>query len=206
MKITDSQYDNRKNRFIVQTEDGSRFFLTYETVSEYQLYTGEEMDPSLLTSFVRETQKMVARDLLFSALTKRMLSSFECKKRLVAKEIDDDIIEETIAWFTEQKWIDDSVYLENAVKDQIHVKGYGLWRVISNLKQKGFDKGAIQNQYEELTTIESDASRARAYVDKKWPMIRGTSLLHRKKKLSDQLLTRGFSYDVISDVLEGLEE
>ena len=206
MKIVASTYDASKNRFTVEASDGKRFFLSYETVETLGLYAGTDHEDLPQEALEHESQLLEARHRALSLVARRAMSSGEIREKLKQKKFDAELIDETLDWLADKNLLDDARYLENFVKDQIELKGYGLWKIAANASAKGFDRESTEAVYARLTDLESDQARARAFADKKWPMIRGNSLMHRKKKISDQLRSRGFSYEVISDVLEGLPE
>lgn len=204
MKITELHYDSGKNRFIVDT-DGPRFFLSYETFQQHDLRRDIEID-AFAESFSAETEKMKAMDYAYLLLARRAVSSHEVRTRLRGRKVSDEIADEVLAVLQEQNLIDDLAYLQAAVQDQIRLKGYGPWRIVSNLQAKGFKKEEILAAYHRFTDSESDTERARTFAEKKWPLIRGKSFLHRKKKLSDQLLRQGFSYDIIAELMDTIRE
>ncbi len=206
MVITSSDFDNRTNRFKVVVEDVHTLYLSYETVTRYGLYSQSEVPASLLGTLQNESEDLTALEAVFSILSRKPATSFEVAQKLRQKKISEERIEKTVQWFVDARYLDDAAYLEMAVKDQIELKGYGLWRIVSNLSVKGFKKGEVSAVYEKLTNAESDTERARSYAIQKWPSIRGQSVPHRKKKLSDQLLRRGFSYDTVSSVLSEFDE
>lgn len=204
MIITDLRYDGGKNRFIVET-DGPRFFLSYETYDLYALKKDLEIAP-LAEQFAEETERMKAMDYVYGLLARRAVSSHEVIQKLQQRKVPQEVAEQVLAFFLERDLLDDALYLQAAVQDQIRLKGYGPWRIVSNLRQKGFEKEEILAVYHRLTHAEEETERARAFAEKKWPGIRGKTLAHRKKKLSDQLLRQGFSYDVIADSMERIDD
>lgn len=204
MIITDLRYDGGKNRFIVDTE-GPRFFLSYETYQEYTLQKGMDITP-YLDAFQEESDRLEVMDYVFRLLARKTVSSHEVIGKLKQRNVPEALTRDVIQYLLERNYLDDTRYLKTAVKEQIEFKGYGAWRIVSNLRQKGFEKQEILAIYHDLTNQEEESLRAREFAEKRWPGIRGKNLTHRKKKLSDQLLRQGFSYEILSEILENLEE
>lgn len=204
MRITDIRYDGGKNRFIVETE-GPRFFLSYETYDQYKLK--KDLDISeWIEIFENESLLMEAREYVYGLVARRAVSSHEVEQKLQRRNIPKEIRAQVLAFFFDAKLIDDGAYLQAAVQDQIQIKGFGPWRIVSNLRQKGFDKTEVLQVYHSLTSLEEESQRARDFFEKRWPQIRAKTPAHKKKKMSDQLLRQGFSYDTVSGVMEGIDE
>ena len=198
------RYDSGKNRFVVDTE-GPRFFLRYETINQYDLKKDMDIAP-YADLFTEETERLKATDYVYKMLTSRAASSHEVRIRLQRRKTPASIIEEVLSYFIKQDLLDDSAYLRASVKDQIEIKGYGPWRIVANLRTKGYEKEEVLSVYGTLSTAEEETRRAETYAKTQWPLLRGKTLQQRKKKLSDRLLRQGFSYDVISDILGNLDE
>lgn len=113
--------------------------MRYETINQYDLKKDMDIAP-YADLFTEETERLMATDYVFKMLTSRAASSHEVRIRLQRRKTPASIIEEVLSYFIEQDLLDDSAYLRASVKDQIEIKGYGPWRIVANLRTKGYEK------------------------------------------------------------------
>ncbi len=103
-------------------------------------------------------------------------------------------------------YIDDRRYAERFASDAVKRKDAGLQMVISGLQKKGIARdiidevsGRIFNEYKETDIARKALSRR---------IKKGDAQMDRAeiKRLSDYLRRKGFSYDIIKDVLKGIRQ
>ena len=149
----------------------------------------------------RELQK--AKLIAFRLLKIRGRSEEELKERLRLKNIQSDIINETLGYLKILKLIDDQKF----AKDWIHARlnrPFGLRRISIELKRKGISPEIITRElnqarinYEETDIVETLAKqRAIRYTD--------IDQQKRKKRVFDYLARRGFSLESIQKVIKKL--
>src|SRR5699024_3924522 len=78
----------------------------------------------------------------------------------------------------------------------------GRRRVAMELLQKGVDRDTVDEAMEEFYQSRDDLSAARQWIEKKTPSMRRLDAPTARRRLTGQLLRRGFAYGAIKPLLD----
>ena len=188
-----SQSPDRTGRFLVKFSDGSTMKLYRQTVEDFRLYPGMELEnlDALRESAGSYSAKMRAvRIVSASAVSKRDLEN-----RLVRKGEDPGQAREAVEWMAELNLVDDRQTARQIVERCIY-KGYGLQRA----KQALYEKQIPKNLWEEALESYPDQTDAIArFLEQR---IKDPSDPKQVKRAIDTALRRGHSYGQIKGALE----
>ena len=188
-----SQSPDRTGRFLVKFSDGSTMKLYRQTVEDFRLYPGMELEnlDALRESAGSYSAKMRAvRIVSASAVSKRDLEN-----RLVRKGEDPGQAKEAVEWMAELNLVDDRQTARQIVERCIY-KGYGLQRA----KQALYEKQIPKNLWEEALESYPDQTNAIArFLEQR---IKDPSDPKQVKRAIDAALRRGHSYGQIKGALE----
>ena len=188
-----SQSPDRTGRFLVKFSDGSTMKLYRQTVEDFRLYPGMELEnlDALRESAGSYSAKMRAvRIVSASAVSKRDLEN-----RLVRKGEDPGQAKEAVEWMAELNLVDDRQTARQIVERCIY-KGYGLQRA----KQALYEKQIPKNLWEEALESYPDQTDAIArFLEQR---IKDPSDPKQVKRAIDAALRRGHSYGQIKGALE----
>ena len=188
-----SQSPDRTGRFLVKFSDGSTMKLYRQTVEDFRLYPGMELEnlDALRESAGSYSAKMRAvRIVSASAVSKRDLEN-----RLVRKGEDPGQAREAVEWMAELNLVDDRQTARQIVERCIY-KGYGLQRA----KQALYEKQIPKNLWEEALESYPDQTDAIArFLEQR---IKDPSDPKQVKRAIDAALRRGHSYGQIKGALE----
>jgi regulatory protein len=182
-------------RYKVVFSDGSVMRLYKQTVQDFCLYSGLELDKTemdrLRSSAAEMSAKMRAvRIISASGVTKR-----ELEHRLIQKGEDPDQAKEAVAWLSEMDLLDDRKTAQNIVECCI-AKGYGLARA----KQALYEKRVPKHLWDDaLTDYPVQDGHILSYLEAH-PEI-STDRKARDRAIS-ALLRRGHSYAEIRHCME----
>lgn len=126
-------------------------------------------------------------------------TEFEINKKMSEKGFAPEEIIKTIKWLKDKKFIDDEKFADNYVKSQCRIGRNGLFKIKYKLQTLGINKELI-NKYANCVDIENEQSRATELASK-WMIKYG----HKEKKydkLGRFLIGRGFSIDIVKNVLD----
>ena len=141
-----------------------------------------------------------AYDAAVRYLGSRPRSVSEIKRHLRTKRFDEEAQEVAIEKLREQGHIDDEAFARYWVDQRARFRPKGQRAIVSELMQKGIARETI-----DLVLGEADpgTERKRARESIRRPLTRWLSLgeNERKQKIHQYLATRGFSYDVIDEVI-----
>ena len=188
---------DRAGRYWVTFSDGSRLGLYRQTVEDFGLYPGKELDEQELERLNVEAGKMSAKMRAVRIVSASNVSKRDLQQRLVRKGEDPEQAEAAVAWMEDLHLVDDRVTAEQVVRSCIY-KGYGLQRAKQALYEKQIPKAywdeVLEDYPDQLGKIQ-DFLRARLDAD---------SDEKQKKRAIDALIRRGHSYGAIKKAMDAL--
>ena len=141
-----------------------------------------------------------AYDAAVRYLASRPRSVSEIKRHLRTKRFDEAEQDRAIDQLRAQRYIDDEAFARYWVEQRAKFRPKGQRAIASELMQKGVAREIIDLV---LGEADPDAETKRARESIRRPMTRWLSMddNERKRKIHQYLVTRGFSYDVIEEVI-----
>ena len=188
---------DRAGRYWVTFSDGSRLGLYRQTVEDFGLYPGKELDEQELERLNVEAGKMSAKMRAVRIVSASSVSKRDLQQRLVRKGEDPEQAEAAVAWMEDLHLVDDRATAEQVLRSCIY-KGYGLQRAKQALYEKQIPKAywdeVLEDYPDQLGKIQ-DFLRARLDAD---------SDEKQKKRAIDALIRRGHSYGAIKKAMDAL--
>ena len=188
---------DRAGRYWVSFDNGERIGLYRQTVEDFGLYTGKELDDEAYQALLTAAGKMSAKMRAVRIVSASSVSKRDLEERLVRKGEDPEQAKEAVQWMADLHLVDDRNTAEQVVHSCIS-KGYGLQRAKQALYEKRIPKQyweeALSDYPDQLDKIESFL-RARLDADSDDKQV---------KKAIDALIRRGHSYGKIRQVLNTL--
>lgn len=141
-----------------------------------------------------------AYDAAVRYLASRPRSVSEIKRHLRTKRFDDAAQDKAIDQLRAQRYIDDEAFARYWVEQRERFRPKSRRAIVSELMQKGVARETIDLVLGDADP-DSETKRARASIRR--PMTRWLSMddNERKRKIHQYLATRGYSYDVIEEVI-----
>ena len=188
---------DRAGRYWVTFSDGSRLGLYRQTVEDFGLYPGKELDEQELERLNVEAGKMSAKMRAVRIVSASSVSKRDLEQRLVRKGEDPEQAKAAVAWMEDLHLVDDRATAEQVVRSCIY-KGYGLQRAKQALYEKQIPKAywdEVLEDYPDQNEKILDFLRSRLDAD---------SDEKQKKRAIDALIRRGHSYGTIKKALNAL--
>lgn len=135
----------------------------------------------------------------------RLRSRREIYERLKRKKFSEEIIEKTLSFLEDKGFINDSDFARAWIASRI-IKPLGLRRLRHELKIKGINENTIELRIEEIKDNYSEADVARDIAEAKFNKLKGIEPRKAKRRIYDYLFRRGFSPDVVIDIINQLEK
>ena len=128
----------------------------------------------------------------------------EIRRHLRTKRFDDPAIDQALDQLRAQRYIDDEAFARYWIEQRDSHRPRGERAIVSELMQKGVAREVIDLVLGEREP-DADVKRAREAIRR--PITRWMTLseIDRKRKIHQYLAQRGFSYDVIEEVLARTE-
>ena len=177
--------------------DGTLMRLYRQTVEDFGLYPGLELDEAEMKKLKLEAGEMSAKMRAVRIVTSASVSKQELERRLVQKGEDPEQAKQAVDWMSELHLVDDLQTARQIVASCIR-KGYGLARAKQALYEKRIPKEywqeALQKYPDQLDAITNFLqSRLKNSNDPK-----------QLRKTVDALLRKGHSYSHIRKALDML--
>ena len=188
-----SQSPDRAGRYLVKFSDGSSLRLYRQTVEDFRMYPGMEIEDlqTLRDHDSRYSAKMRAvRIISASAVSRRDLET-----RLVRKGESEEQARAAVEWLADLNLVDDRQTAKQIVERCIH-KGYGLQRA----KQALYEKQIPKDLWEEvLADYPDQTERIADFLRTK---LRDPEDPRQVRRAIDAALRRGHSYGDVKRALE----
>ena len=120
---------------------------------------------------------------------------------LIRKGFSDEETSEVCDYIEEVGLVDDDLYVKFFVEDSFRIKNKGARKIVYELKQRGIDDDKIEEAIEEASDMEYEALKE-AYERKLEATKSETDPYNRKNKIIRFLISRGFDYSDIKDIVD----
>ena len=188
---------DRAGRYWICFEDGSRMGLYRQTVEDFGLYAGMELEEQQLIALREAAGRMSARMRSVRIVSATNVSCRDLEERLVRKGETPEHAKEAVAWMEELNLVDDRNAAEQVVHSCIS-RGYGLARA----KQALYEKRIPKEYWEEaLEDYPDQMDRILRFLRSR---IQDDSDDRQVKRAVDALIRRGHSYGTVREALSQL--
>ena len=156
-----------------------------------------ERKSTRIAAIVFDGERQDGIDFALKKLTNRKTEN-EIRTLLSSENFGEEIIDEVVNYLSEYGFIDDEAFALLFCRDKRNINGYGPVKIAYILRQKGIDDTTIAHGLEEYTS-EIEKKMIEAIVEKKY--LRDGILQKEREKIIRFLLSRGFHYNEIKEVL-----
>lgn len=120
---------------------------------------------------------------------------------LIRKGFTDEETSEVCDYIEEVGLVDDDLYVKFFVEDSFRIKNKGARKIVYELKQRGIDDDKINEAIDEASDMQYEALKE-AYERKLEATKSETDQYKRKNKIIRFLISRGFDYSDIKDIVD----
>lgn len=185
-------------RYRVVFSDGTVMRLYKQTVQDFGLYTGLELDENEMTELKASASEMSAKMRAVRIVSASSVSKKDLQQRLVQKGEDAESAKNAVQWMEELNLLDDRKTAQQIVSRCIS-KGYGLARAKQALYEKKIPK---EYWADALSDYPDQSEKIREFLATHLPAEPDQKTT---KKVIDALLRKGHSYGAIRRELEQVE-
>ena len=189
----------RRNVFL----DGEfAFGIHQDVLLEKGFGIGDVLTEKDVAAILIAEQTKGAKEKALRLLAVRGRSEHEMRKRLREVNIDNTIIENVIEVLLRIGLLNDKEFALSFARSQVATKPCGELLLRQALKQKGISDELINCAVEEAYREKPQTDIATFLAIKKKRQFQSIEELKAKKRTSDFLLRRGFSWDIVSNILD----
>ena len=132
-----------KKKFQILFDSGEEIVISEETLIEFGLYKGQEVEDEIIDKLKFEDEKTEAL-----LLSYRFLQRNKTEKQLIdylyKNKITGEIIDTVIPILNEKKYLNDEDYARRYLNDAMNIKKYGKIKIIYMLRSKGIKNDIIE--------------------------------------------------------------
>ena len=188
---------DRAGRYWVTFDDGSKMGLYRQTVEDFALYSGKELDEQEAEALRTAAGQMSAKMRAVRIVSAASVSRRDLEARLVRKGENPQQAKEAVAWMEDLHLVDDRTTAEQVVSSCIS-KGYGLMRA----KQALYEKRIPKEYWDEaLADYPDQTGKITAFLKSR---LDADSDEKQVRRAVDALIRRGHSYGTIRRALDAL--
>lgn len=205
-KITTQKKNSDRFNIYIDQGNGEEYGFSVDTdiLIKYKLKKGLEINTEELQEVLYEDEikKGFNRSLQF--LSFRMRSVNEVAEYLKKNEYEERVIAQVIKKLKEYNYVDDAEFAKMFVRTRKNTTSKGTGLITRELVQKGVGNKEIEQALQEFPH-EEQVEAAAAFAQKKSNQAKGISNHERKNKISQQLLQKGYSWEVIELALQSVD-
>ncbi len=184
----------KKNPNRVNIDLDGEFAFGLARIAAAWLKNGDELDDEKIAKLLDEDTRERAYQQALLFLSYRARSEKEIRQNLLKHEISEEAIEETLQKLRDAGLANDNEFAQAWVENRNTFRPRSKRALTVELRQKGLDDEAIQAS---LSAVDEDAL-AYAAAQKRAARFKDLEWVEFRKKLSEFLARRGFSYSVIA--------
>ena len=185
---------DRAGRYRVQFEDGTVMRLYRQTVQDFCLYAGLEIEDDELARLKTAAGEMSAKMRAVRIVSASSVSKRDLEQRLIRKGEDPDQAKAAVSWMEDLDLLDDKKTAEQIVSRCV-AKGYGLNRAKQALYEKRIPKHLWDDVLEDYPDMTEDIVKfLRSKLGEDWDD-------KDLKRAIDACQRRGHSYPAIRKAL-----
>jgi len=191
------------NRYSIFIDGEFVLGIDKKTVEDMDLRVGKLVDEKDLKKITSQEELNKAQAYALMLLGYRERSLREIKIRMRQKGYEEKLVEKVVKYLKDRNLINDKRFTQLWAESRIK-KGYGRWRIQSELEQKGVNREIGDEILKDLYSGIDEVQVALDLVEKKrWVSKEPPRLTER---VSNLLRRRGFSFEVISNVVEKIHK
>lgn len=201
MQVTNISYSKSKEVFEVVFEDETKLLLNYNIFEKYKVSVDMDFSETKIQEMKYFSDIERAKSRAINYISGKLKTKYEVRLKLKEKDFTEDIIDEVIDILEKEEYLNDRLYCEVFIEDKKQLNGYGKNKIKSLLIQKGISKSVFEDFLDEFEYEEEFDNALKMGIKKLNLLSNEEDVFKKKQKLINYLAYRGFSFDVINDVL-----
>lgn len=201
MIIKHIEFNDKKDKFIIETDTKEVFLLSYRDFEKLKIQSEMIIDEKLYSNLLEISKFSEAFEISLNFLSYKLRTEKEVVTKLKSKNFSYEIIADVLDKLKTLDLIDDVNYAKVFINDKINLTNCSKKRIINDLYLKGIDKRVYQDYLDEVFGYNMEFDKATEAVETKiniWKeKYQGYEL---KNKIITFLLQKGFNYDVAKQV------
>lgn len=187
-----------KKKFHVSFDNGEEIKISEDTLVNFGLYKGQEVEEVFVENLKFEDEKSEALLLSYKFL-QRNKTKHQLVDYLYKNKIQRDIIDLVLPILEEKNYLNDEDYARRYLSDALNIKKYGKIKTRYMLMSKGIDKKIIEKVMEDYD-YELEYTNALELIEKR--ISKGETDPKIINSAKNYLQGRGFEFEIINFTLD----
>ena len=187
-----------KKKFLVSFDNGEEIKISEDTLVNFGLYKGQEVEEVFVENLKFEDEKSEALLLSYKFL-QRNKTKHQLVDYLYKNKIQRDIIDLVLPILEEKNYLNDEDYARRYLSDALNIKKYGKIKTRYMLMSKGIDKKIIEKVMEDYD-YELEYMNALELIEKRISKDETDPKIINSAK--NYLQGRGFEFEIINFTLD----
>lgn len=187
-----------KKKFLVSFDNGEEIKISEDTLVNFGLYKGQEVEEVFVDNLKFEDEKSEALLLSYKFL-QRNKTKHQLVDYLYKNKIQSDIIDLVLPILEEKNYLNDEDYARRYLSDALNIKKYGKIKTRYMLMSKGIDKKIIEKVMEDYD-YELEYMNALELIEKRISKDETDPKIINSAK--NYLQGRGFEFEIINFTLD----
>ncbi len=202
MKIDRVSRKDEKN-VSVYFDNGERLILSEDTFYNSGLRKGDEISEDRFAFFIEQNILYHIKQRALSFIARRFHSERELFIKLKSKSYEERLIKIVLNELREKSFINDQVFANHFIEEKLKKKRWGKNKIKAALFSKGVSASIIDEGLKSFDSEIDHNEAALGLAQKKFEKLklRESDGRKLKQKLISFLLSRGFDYEVSSEVV-----
>ena len=201
-KITKIEAQKKnKNRVAVYLDEEFAFGLDLTILAKFNLKKGDTLSESQISDLLLAEEKKKINDNALRYLANRAHSEKELTLKLKHKGYAEALIGEIISDLKQTKFVNDQEFALSFARNRLISKPMGEHLLRQELWQKGIEKKIIDSTITQVFSEQPQEELSLNLIKKFKSRYKTLDSTAQKKKLHDFLVRRGFSWDVVNEVI-----
>lgn len=202
MLVVDIKYNKSKEVFEVIFEDETKLLLNYNIFEKYKVSVDMDFSETEILEMKYFSDIERAKSRAINYISGKLKTKYEVRLKLRENEFSNEVIDEVLEILENEEYLNDRVYCEIFIEDKKRLNGYGKNKIKSLLIQKGVSKSIFEDFLDNFEYEDEFDNAVKMGIKKLNLLANEEDKFKKKQKIINYLAYRGFSFDVINDVLK----
>lgn len=194
---------DKQNKYKVVIDD-EEYVLYDDVIVKYELIRKREIDEKAFKEMLNLNDELFSYYESIKYINRKLRSEKEIREYLHKKKIEDKIIDKTIKRLTDNRFLNEEIYLKAYLTDQINLSNNGPKKIKNNLLKLGIHEDKIDEVFNKIND-EVWLEKINRYIEKKIKVNHNSSSNMLKMKITNDLINLGYDKESIISVLEKYE-
>ena len=195
---------NNPERYNIYLNDEYAFAVDESTLIKFGLMKGKTLEQFDIDEIAYEDEIAKAFNKALHFLSYQMRSEYEVKKKLLDAGHGEAVVLEAIRKLENLGFLNDATYSKALLETKKRTMKKGPRAIRQDLKKKGIDQ-SLQDEVLETFTYEEQLDIAMQLAEKEVRAGNRKTPTQVKQKIQDVLMRKGYSFSIVSDVLERIK-